>query len=69
MEASIGRVKKDEFSHEFSRLSVHAYGLRKEDKVRNPEYGLNIMKKVLKEHHLPYSIINKRDGWYIERTD
>lgn len=69
MEASIGRVKKDKFSHEFSRLSVHAYGLRKEDKVRNPEYGLNIMKKVLKEHHLPYSIINKRDGWYIERTD
>ena len=57
------------FRESFSALYRTVYGKRKEDKQDNQVYGLNIIKKLLEDCDLPYTVNNEqRNYWQVVRT-
>ncbi len=61
--------EKDNFSSEFSLLFKKIYGTRSEDKNQDQIYGLNVMKKLINERNLPFTVKNNKNGWTVERSE
>lgn len=65
----IASKEKEEFASEFSMLFKKIYGTRSEDKSQDQVYGLNIIKKLLNERNLPFTVKNDKNGWTVERSE
>lgn len=61
--------KKEMFAAEFSKLFKAVYGARNVDKSQDQVYGLNIIKKCLNEQNLPFTVINNKNQWTVEKIE
>lgn len=73
MERHVGQqiIKTEQlvFREKFSTLYRTVYGQRKEDKQDNQVYGLNVIKKLLEDRGMPYTVNNEqRNYWQVVKT-
>ncbi len=66
----IGEEEKDSFKSAFSEKFKKVYGCRAKDKTADQIYGLDIMKKRLKENpELGFILENGKHGWILRGQD
>lgn len=70
VDKEIRQEQQQEFCEEISDLFRAAYGKRKEDTKEQQVYRLNIIRKRLAHHDLPYLISNKkREYWKVSKEE